>query len=104
MLERAEAEGEIEVVKSPSTGSKTYRLWKDYGVLPYLDLVIWAAQEDIKLPLDFLAEAVVPYKSSGREFIAKTTIPKARILIQGLDSIELICFHEFASKKPTALV
>lgn len=86
--------GEVEVVKSLNTGTKMYRLWKDYGVLPYLDLVVWAAQENFILSKDFLAEAVVPYKSSGLVFMAEKTIPKAHELMQGLDSIELTCFYE----------
>lgn len=86
--------GEVEVVKSLNTGTKMYRLWKDYGVLPYLDLVIWAAHEGLTLSKDFLAEAVLPYKSSGLVFMAEKTIPKAYELMQGLDSIELTCFYE----------
>jgi hypothetical protein len=58
-----------------------FREWARLGVLPYLDLVIWAKETDTKIPYQVLEEALFPGPEGSEDRVRKTTAPKAAELI-----------------------
>jgi len=47
--------------------------WIEFGVLPYLDLYLWAREENAHIPNRVYADAVLPKGEKGEETIRKTT-------------------------------
>lgn len=47
--------------------------WHTYGVLPYLDLKIWAIENEINIPYRVLTDAIFPDGVKDEEAIRKTT-------------------------------
>lgn len=55
--------------------------WARLGVLPYLDLIIWAQEEDRNITYKVLEEAIFPRSEGSEDRVRKTTAPKAEQLI-----------------------
>lgn len=55
--------------------------WARLGVLPYLDLMIWAQEEDKKITYQVLEEAIFPSREGSEGRVRKTTAPKAEQLM-----------------------
>jgi hypothetical protein len=47
--------------------------WVRLGVLPYLDLTMWAQQEKVTIPNRVMADALFPGGEAGEEVVRKTT-------------------------------
>lgn len=47
--------------------------WIKYGVLPYLDLIIWEKEMDVTIPNRVMADAIYPPGIAGEETVRKTT-------------------------------
>jgi len=69
-----------------------YEQWSRYGLLPYLDLLIWSRETGIQIPHQVMAEAV-DYRKGGDSF--RKTIPKlASSLMQDLGELEALAASE----------
>jgi hypothetical protein len=54
--------------------------WHRFGVLPFLDLEIWAIENDVNIPYRVFADAIFPDGTCGEETIRKTTLPMVKQL------------------------
>jgi hypothetical protein len=54
--------------------------WARLGVLPYLDLMIWAQEEDKNVTYKVLEEAIFSSSEGSEDRVRKTTAPKAKEL------------------------
>lgn len=52
-----------------------FQHWTKLGILPYIDLFLWAKEEKIHITHRVLANALYPFGDKGEETIRKTTIP-----------------------------
>nr|WP_302850354.1 DUF6387 family protein [Pseudomonas aromaticivorans] len=74
-----------------------YWSWAAYGLLPYLDLLIWAKETGSQIPHHVMAEAV-GYRKGGDSF--RKTVPKlATELMHNLGELEALAAIEAASEK-----
>jgi hypothetical protein len=55
--------------------------WARLGVLPYLDLMIWEKEHDVKILNNVMEEAIFSSRQGSEDRIRKTTAPKAEELI-----------------------
>lgn len=56
--------------------------WIRYGVLPYLDLMLWELESNTQIPYRIIADAIYPLGEGGEESVRKTTVPLATALIK----------------------
>lgn len=68
-----------------------YGRWVSYGLLPYLDLMIWAQDADIHIPDRVMSAAVSRY-DKGESSFRKTVVPLAAELMRDLSE-----FRAFAA-------
>lgn len=74
-----------------------YAKWHGYGLLPYLDLLIWAMETGNQIPHHVMAQAV-GYCKGGDSF--RKTVPKlADELMSSLAELEALAAIEAASEK-----
>lgn len=90
--------------KQPSNASKrerpAYKDWARYGLLPYLDLTIWAKESGHLISHHLMAEAV-GYRKGGDSF--RKTVPKlASALMYSLAELEALASMENASEQHRA--
>lgn len=64
-----------------------YDRWTRYGILPYLDLITWSIEQDVKIPDRVMAPAVMGYPDAGEEKFRKTVKPLAAMLMQDLSEL-----------------
>ncbi|QLF92293.1 hypothetical protein HW090_03380 [Pseudomonas sp. ABC1] len=75
----------------------SYRDWKRYGLLPYMDLLTWSKENDYQVPHHIMAQAV-GYKKGGDSF--RKTVPKlASDLIKSLSELEALVALEIDSER-----
>lgn len=73
-----------------------YKDWARYGLLPYIDLLIWAKEHNHNIPHNFMADTV-GYKKGGDSF--RKTVPKlADELIRDLSELEALAALESAAE------
>jgi hypothetical protein len=70
----------------PEYTDKKYRKpdfvsWAQMGILPWLDLTIWAKQEGVSIPNRVMADAIFKPGEGGEEAVRKTTAPTALRMI-----------------------
>lgn len=87
--------------QQPDRASKrehpAYKGWPRYGLLPYLDLLIWAKETGNQIPHHVMAQAV-GYRKGGDSF--RKTVPKlAGQLMRSLAELEALAAIEAASEK-----
>ena len=75
----------------------TYKRWSRYGVLPYLDLKIWAQDKDIHIPDRVLSAAVSEY-DAGEVNLRKTVAPLADRLMIDLSDLRSLAAIEAAER------
>jgi hypothetical protein len=90
---------------APGSAAKRYREstfvdWIDFGVLPYLDLIIWSEENEIHIPNRVLADAIFSEGVGGEEVIRKTTAPLADRLLRrkSMEILEAKAAIELAEK------
>jgi hypothetical protein len=78
-----------------------YQKWIDYAVLPYIDLKLWAYEENCSIPHRVMADAIFPDGEKGEEMVRKTTQKIADMLMgkEYVDFLATIAAHEIAEKK-----
>ena len=64
-----------------------YRQWARYGILPYLDLIIWEKETGVRIPDRVMAAAISRY-DAGESNLRKTVKPLALALMQGNQAID----------------
>lgn len=87
---------QIARLKSPPSISKrerpAYKDWSRYGLLPYLDLVIWENEMGVRISHHVMAEAI-GYRKGGDSF--RKTVPKlANDLMRSLSELEALAAIE----------
>ena len=78
--------------KRPSTHK-----WFEFGVIPYIDLIIWAKEERIHLPYRIIADAIFPDNyEKAEETVRKTTRNWAETILSEpyLSSLALLVAEE----------
>lgn len=75
-------------VKRPS-----YDRWARYGLLPYLDLLIWAMETDTHIPDRVMSAAISSY-DAGEANLRKTTSPLAAKLMLDLTELKALAATE----------
>jgi hypothetical protein len=75
--------------------------WYRFGVLPYIDLIMWARDENVKIPYRVLADAIFPSGERGEETIRKTTKPLVESLLNesSLIQLETLALREIPEQK-----
>ena len=61
--------------------------WARYGLLPYLDLLIWAMETDTNIPDRVMSAAVSKY-DAGEANLRKTLVPLAADLMASLSTLQ----------------
>lgn len=77
-----------------------FQRWARYGVLPYLDLTIWAAETGAHIPDRVMAAAVLPRLDFGESNLRKTIIPLAESLMSDLTELRALAACESADRAP----
>lgn len=77
-----------------------YRHWARYGLLPYLDLLIWSEENRHQIAHNVMRQAV-GYPHDNDAF-RKTVPPLAKSLMKSLQHLEALAAVESASEKPRA--
>ncbi len=70
----------------------SYTFWARYGLLPYLDLLIWRLEERVRRSSDEMADAV-GYSKSNENF-QKTVVALGRRLMKDLGELEALAAEE----------
>lgn len=71
-----------------------YERWHRYGLLPYLDLLIWEMETDSRIPDRVMSAAISSY-DQGEDNLRKTIAPLARQLMKSLRELkELAALEE----------
>lgn len=76
-----------------------YRDWSRYGLLPYLDLLIWSKETAHQIPYHVMAEAV-DYRKGGDSF--RKTVPPLAIklmIVGGLAELEALAAIEASAEQ-----
>jgi hypothetical protein len=75
-----------------------YKDWIAFGVLPFIDLQIWAKEEGLTIPKRVIADAIFSAGDGGEEVVRKTTEPLASKLLgrRNLDILEAKAASELA--------
>jgi len=73
--------------------------WVRYGLLPYLDLLIWEMETDTDIPDRVMAAAISSY-DAGEDNLRKTLVPLAARLMGDLSGLQaLIALHASADSE-----
>lgn len=72
-----------------------YDRWRRYGLLPYLDLQIWAIETDTHIP-DRVMSAAISHYDAGEANLRKTLAPLASELMQDLSALHALAAIEAA--------
>ncbi|MDO9366113.1 MAG: DUF6387 family protein [Methylotenera sp.] len=74
--------------------------WAKFGVLPYLDLSLWAEVEGLKIPNRVMADAIFPRGEGGEEVVRKTTQKLAyeTLTESHLNKLAALAAHEIAER------
>jgi hypothetical protein len=70
-----------------------YYRWAHYGLLPYLDLFIWAKETGSNIPLRVMADALFPF-GADEDRLKDTVIPLAERLMDDLSPIRELAANE----------
>ncbi|WP_157731478.1 DUF6387 family protein [Azotobacter chroococcum] len=74
-----------------------YARWVRYGLLPYLDLLIWAMETNIHIPDRVMSAAISRY-DAGEANLRKTIAPLAADIMRDLSELETFAFLETATR------
>lgn len=84
----------------PAMRKPDYESWVRFGVLPYLDLTIWAHETGVSIPNRVMADAIFPVGEGGEEVVRKTTAKLADELMtrKRLEILASLAAHEIAER------
>ena len=75
-----------------------YKDWSRYGLLPYLDLLLWAYETDNHIPRRVFSAAVSHF-DRGESAFSKVVVPLARQLMINLTELQALASAELYAKK-----
>ena len=85
---------------SATTRNKpAYDRWGRYGLLPYLDLQIWALENGTHIP-DRVMSAAISHYDAGEANLRKTLAPLAAGLMQDLSALHALAAIEASRLTP----
>lgn len=76
--------------------------WVDYSILPYLDLIIWAMENNCSIPNRVMADAIYPVDTEKGEEVVRKTTKKIADMVMDYDYVDFlstIAAHEIMEKK-----
>lgn len=73
--------------------------WARYGLLPYLDLLIWSLETETHIP-DRVMSAAISHYDAGETNLRKTIAPLAAHLMIDLSELETLALIEAAAQAP----
>lgn len=78
-----------------------YSKWIEYSVLPFIDLNLWALENNIKIPNRVMADAIFRDYEKGEEVVRKTTSKIAKTIVQEnyIDFFSTIVANDLMEKK-----
>lgn len=76
--------------------NQLYKNWARYGILPYLDLLIWGMETDTQIIEGVYAAAIFPGQEDGKDRL-KTTKKWAKSLMSDLSALQAIAAIEARS-------
>ncbi|MNE40638.1 hypothetical protein D3C80_1346720 [compost metagenome] len=79
-----------------------YDRWARYGVLPYLDLCIWAWETETHIP-DRVMSAAISHYDVGEANLRKTIAPLAEGLLSDLSELRAVASLEAAAQNPPSI-
>jgi len=82
---------------SASRERPAYKNWARYGLLPYLDLLIWSQENNYQIPHNIMREKI-GYRLDNDAF-RKTVPPLAKSLMDDLTELKALAAIEAASEK-----
>ncbi|MNC00354.1 hypothetical protein D3C76_345000 [compost metagenome] len=83
---------------TPPKESSLYKYWAGYGVLPYLDLRIWAMEKRLHIPGRVMSRAICsPNHDCGVENLRKTNARIAISLMRDLSELQALAAVESAT-------
>lgn len=95
----ADCLAELRAAKGRSQAKRFYRpdfkRWKRYGLLPYLDLVIWAMETKNHIPDRVMSAAISRY-DAGEANLRKTVAPLAESLMNDLSALQALAALDLA--------
>jgi hypothetical protein len=77
-----------------------YSDWVRFGVLPYLDLLIWQQKTGKNIPNRVMADAIYPQGDGGEEVVRKTTakIADELLTLKHLETLAAHAAHEITER------
>ena len=75
-----------------------YDRWARYGILPYLDLLIWGLKTSTRIPDRVTAAAIMSRLDAGEDNLRKTIVPLAKDLMRDLSALEGLASLEAATR------
>lgn len=75
-----------------------YKDWARYGLLPYLDLLIWSKETERNIPRRIFSAAVSRY-DKGESALSKTVVPLAASLMRDLSELVALANYEGREQK-----
>lgn len=75
-----------------------YSRWVRYGLLPYLDLLIWATETGVSIPDRIYSAATALHEDMGESSFRKTVVPLAEGLMRDLSELKALAAIEESSK------
>jgi hypothetical protein len=74
---------------------KKYKKWASYGLLPYMDLVIWSKEKGLEITHETMTAIVVPFAEAiGNTRIRDTVAPLAERLMADLSELQALAAME----------
>lgn len=83
----------------PKRPKALYGRWARYGVLPYLDLMIWSMETGIHIPDRVMSAAISTY-DAGEANLRKTVAPLAEGLLRDLSELQALAAIEATNQAP----
>lgn len=95
-LKRARAS---QAANIPKRTKPLHDRWARYGLLPYLDLLIWSIETGIHIP-DRVMSAAISRHDAGEANLRKTIAPLAAELMRDLSELRALAAVEAAARTP----
>lgn len=84
---------------TPKRSKPAWDRWARYGLLPYLDLLIWSMETETHIPDRIMSAAISAY-DVGEANLRKTVAPLAEALMDDLSGLQALAAIEAATLAP----
>lgn len=88
-------------LKNEKVRDPNFSDWVRFGVLPYLDLVIWQQETGVKITNRVMANTIFPPGEGGEEVVRKTTakLVDDLLTLKHLETLAAIAAYELAERQ-----